>query len=108
MKQFTVIALLLVLGAPAFANEHEHHAEHGAQQAASGFVNAEVRKIDRENGKITLKHEALTHFDMAAMTMAFRVADPASLDGLAVGDAVRFVPEKVNGQFVATKIEKRN
>lgn len=108
MKQLTVIALLLALGLPVSAAEHEHHADHGAQQAESDYVNAEVRKIDRENGKITLKHEALTHFDMAAMTMAFRVADPALLDGLIVGDAVRFVPEKVNGQFVATKIEKRN
>lgn len=108
MKPITVIALLFAIGSPALAAEHDRHAGHGAQQAAAEYVNAEVRKVDRENGKITLKHEALKQFDMAAMTMAFRVADPALLDGLAVGDAVRFVPGKVNGQLVVTKIEKRN
>ncbi len=105
-----VVALLAALPAAAdhHGGSHEHRATSGTQDAASEFVNAEVRKIDKDNGKLSLKHEALRKFDMAAMTMAFRVADPAMLDGLAVGDKVRFVPDKVNGQFVVTKIEKRN
>ncbi len=101
---------LLAATLPAAADHHrESHqlpAAAGAQDAVSEFVNAEVRKIDPENGKLTLKHEAIRKFDMAGMTMAFRVAEPAMLDGLTVGDRVRFIPDKRNGQFVITQIEK--
>ena len=38
--------------------------------------------------------------------MAFRVSDPAMLDTLQVGDAVRFVAERVNGVILLTRIEK--
>lgn len=107
MKQLIATAFLFALLSPAVAAEHEHHADHGSQQVGTEYVNAEVRRIDREAGKLTLKHEALTQFDMGAMTMVFRVADPALLDGLAVGDAVRFIPDRVNGQLVVRKIEKR-
>ncbi len=107
----TLALSLLATAMPAAADHHGGSGEHraaSAAEAASEFVNAEVRKIDKDNGKLTLKHEALRKFDMAGMTMAFRVADPAMLDGLAVGDKVRFIPDKVNGQFVVTKIEKRD
>lgn len=103
---------LLAVTLPALADHHgdahASHAETDAKNIADEFVNAEVRKIDKEAGKLTLKHEAIRKFDMAGMTMLFRVADPAMLDGLAVGDQVRFMPDKRNGQFVITRIEKLN
>jgi Cu/Ag efflux protein CusF len=40
------------------------------------------------------------------MTMVFRAADPAMLKAVKAGDRVRFVPERINGQFTVTKIEK--
>ncbi|MFM8466098.1 MAG: copper-binding protein [Oxalobacteraceae bacterium] len=90
---------------PAWADHHE--GGHGAANAqAAEKVNAEIRKIDSENGKITLKHEALTQFNMGAMTMVFRVEDTAVLTSFSVGDKVRFVPVKKNGQFVAHAMEK--
>ena len=116
-----IAALLLALGTPAFANHHEHghdanaaaheaheaHEAHGvpADAVADEFVQAEIRSIDRDNGKLMLKHEAIRKFNMNAMTMVFR-ADPKLLEELAVGDKVRFMPDRVNGQFVITKIEK--
>ncbi len=106
-----VLALTLLAAAlPAAADHHGgSHDAHGAtagKELADEFVNAEVRKIDVEAGKLTLKHEAIRKFDMAGMTMAFRVAEPAMLEGLAVGDPVRFIPDKRNGQFVIVRIEK--
>ncbi len=90
---------------PAHADHHEagHQAAHSQ---ASGQVNAEIRKIDAENGKVTLRHEALTQFNMAAMTMVFVVEDPSLLKSFSVGDKVRFVPAKKNGQFVVRSMEK--
>ncbi len=109
MNKSIVLPLLLALSLPAVAGEHDHqHASSTDTAIADEYVNAEVRKIDADNGKLTLKHEALKQFDMPGMTMGFRVADPAMLAPLAVGDKVRFIPGKVNGQYVVKKIEKMN
>ena len=40
------------------------------------------------------------------MTMVFRAADPAMLKAVKPGDKVRFVPDRINGHFTITKIEK--
>lgn len=107
MKPVIALSLLLALALPALAGEYEHP-QASAKEGGVGdeYVNAEVKKIDAENGKLTLKHEALKQFDMPPMTMNFRVDDPAMLSTMVVGDRVRFIPDKVNGQFVAKKIEK--
>ncbi len=109
---FAVSSLLLALGVPAGATEHEHgHGhDHDAQVDAAAavdeFVNAEIKAIDHDKSKLMLKHEAIRKFNMNAMTMGFRVADPKQIESLAVGDKVRFMPDRVNGQWVITQIEK--
>ena len=74
--------------------------------AAVAMTDGEVRKIDREAGKLTLRHGPILNLDMQGMTMSFRVANPAMLDGLNVGDKVRFVAERVNGATLVTRIER--
>jgi Cu/Ag efflux protein CusF len=76
----------------------------GAQ--TDDFVNGLVTEIDGSAGKITIKHGPIKKFDMEPMTMVFRAADPAMLRGIKPGDQVRFVPERINGQFTITRIEK--
>jgi Cu/Ag efflux protein CusF len=76
-------------------------------QAADDYVNGQVTKVDPSAGKITIKHGPLKKFDMdEGMTMVFRAADPGALKTVKPGDKIRFVPERINGQFTATKIEK--
>ena len=105
-------AWLALAAAPALAASHEHSGahEHGAPGqpagAAEEFIDAEVRAIDRDNGKLTLKHGPIPRYEMAAMTMAFRVADPSLLSGLSTGDKVRFTLDKVNGRLVVSRIVK--
>jgi len=70
------------------------------------LVKGEVTKIDVDAGKITIKHEAIKKYDMDGMTMVFRAADPAMLKQVKPGDKILFHPDKVNGQFTVTKIEK--
>ena len=74
--------------------------------AAMPMVDGEVRKIDLGAKKITLKHGEIKNLDMPPMTMNFRVADPKLLDDVVVGDRVRFVAERVNGQFTITTLSK--
>src|SRR6188474_2917664 len=75
--------------------------------AQSDLIDGQVTKIDESAGKITIKHGPLKKFDMDdGMTMVFRAGDPAMLRTVKAGDRVRFVPERVNGQFTVTRIEK--
>lgn len=75
------------------------------QMSASAMTNGEVRKIDKENKKITLRHGEIKNLEMPGMTMVFRVRDPAMLDMVKVGDKVMFKAEKANGALVVTEIQ---
>jgi Cu/Ag efflux protein CusF len=65
----------------------------------------EVRKIDKDAQKITLKHGEIKSMDMPGMTMVFKVLDPTLLDKVKVGDKVMFNAEKRDGAIVVTAIE---
>jgi Cu(I)/Ag(I) efflux system protein CusF len=67
-------------------------------------VEGEVKRIDPDSGKVTLKHGEIKSLDMPAMQMSFRVADPTWLKTLQVGDKVRFDAAKVNGHFTITAL----
>jgi len=67
-------------------------------------VDGEVKRIDTDSGKVTLKHGDIKSLDMPAMQMSFRVADPTWLKTLQVGDKVKFDAAKVNGQFTITAL----
>jgi len=75
-----------------------------AQELATG----EVRKVDEDAGKITLKHGPIKSMDMPAMTMVFRVRDAALLQRVKRGDKVRFDVQKIGGQYVVVKLEAEN
>ena len=79
-----------------------------AMAAAAQSTEAEVRRIDKAQGKLTLKHAEIKHLDMPPMTMVFRVRDPAMLEGLAVGDKLKVDINKVNGQYTITTLSKAN
>jgi Cu(I)/Ag(I) efflux system periplasmic protein CusF len=95
------IRTLLVLGALATLGSFPAAAQ------TDELIAGQVTKIDESAGKITIKHGPLKKFDMDdGMTMVFRAGDPAMLKAVKAGDKVRFVPDRVNGQFTVTKIEK--
>lgn len=73
--------------------------------AASDLTEGEIRKVDKDNKKLTIKHGPLKNLDMPGMTMVFGVKDDAMLDKVETGAKVRFQAEKVDGKIVVTKIE---
>ena len=75
-----------------------------ATAPASAEAEGEVRKVDVEAQKITLRHGPIANLEMPAMTMVFRVSDPTMLQGIKVGDKVRFKADKVGGQFTVVAI----
>ncbi len=76
-----------------------------AAQHTNEMSEGEVRRIDKDQGKMTLRHGPLTNLDMPAMTMVFQVSDKAMLDQVKVGDKVRFQAEKIGSQYTVIKIE---
>ncbi len=76
-------------------------------QADVEMSDGEVRKIDKENKKITLRHGEIKSLDMPGMTMVFVVQEPAVLESLKTGDKVRFSAEKQGETLVVTRIESK-
>jgi Cu(I)/Ag(I) efflux system periplasmic protein CusF len=76
-----------------------------AVSAQAQSVDGEVKKVDADAGKVTLKHGEIKNLDMPAMQMSFRVSDPGWLKTLQVGDKVKFTADKVGGQFTITTLE---
>lgn len=108
--EIVVLSALLVAVSPAWAQAtrapDDHAAHHSADaEAAQALADGEVRRIDREAKKVTLRHGPIASLDMPAMTMVFQVKDAAMLDSLKVGDKVSFSAEKIAGAYVVTRLE---
>ena len=69
------------------------------------MADGEIRKVDVENKKITIKHGVIKNLDMPGMTMVFQVKDPAMVDRVKPGDKIRFKAEKLNGAIVVTDLQ---
>ncbi|HDR9085024.1 TPA: copper-binding protein [Burkholderia vietnamiensis] len=82
----------------------------GAMQSADmkdSMSHGEIRKVDLAAGKLTIKHGPLENLGMEAMTMVFKVKDPAMLSQVKVGDKIDFVAEEVNGALTVVKLQKQ-
>jgi Cu/Ag efflux protein CusF len=73
-------------------------------QALADMTTGEVRKVDKDNGKLTLRHEEIKNLDMPPMTMVFTVKDPTMLTPLKAGDKVKFSAAREGGKIVVTDI----
>lgn len=108
MRHLRLIPILLsglILSAPLplFAAD-EHGMHHAAGDSTADLSDGEVRKIDKEAGKITLKHGEIKNLQMPGMTMAFLVKDKALLEKVQAGDKVKFRAVSENGRLVVTQL----
>jgi Cu(I)/Ag(I) efflux system periplasmic protein CusF len=111
IKTLIIAATLLAGTTLSYAASHATAPSSPAAPAASAastlpMATAEIRKIDLENKKITLKHGEIKNLDMPSMTMVFAVKDAVMLDKLAAGDKVMFTADKVGSTFTVISIEK--
>jgi Cu/Ag efflux protein CusF len=96
-------SVMLTLGCSLAALAADTPAYAATESAA--MSSGEVKKIDKDAGKITIKHGPLDNLGMPAMTMVFHVADPAMLEQVKPGDKIAFVAEKQNGALTVVKME---
>ena len=107
--QLATIVLLTAVGVgPVIAQQAQ---DQGAQSAAAAadksaaLTEGEVRRVDKEAKKLTIRHGPIANLDMPPMTMVFQVQDAAILDSVKAGDKIRFHAEKVGGAYMATRVE---
>ena len=101
MKLATALFALTLSAAPlAYAD--------GKHDKTAAMAEGEIRRVDKEARKITIKHGPLAKLDMPAMTMVFQVRDPAMLERVKPGDRIRFEAEKVAGGYAVTRMEPAN
>jgi Cu/Ag efflux protein CusF len=109
MKPITLmVALLAALAVPAYAQQSpaDHSDHHPAQaQDTATLTDGEIRKVDKDAKKLTIRHGPILNLEMPAMTMVFQVKDPAMLDKVNAGDKIKFFAEKIRGAFTVTRIE---
>lgn len=107
----TLIGILgsAAIAVPALAqSQTDDHASHHpvvAAAPAADLTDGEVRKVDAEAGKITLKHADIKNLEMPAMTMVFTVRDKSLLAEVKPGDKVKFAAARDGGRLVVTAIQ---
>lgn len=89
--------LLAALSARSVLADDKHH--------TGSLSEGEIRKVDKDAGRITIKHGPIQNLDMPAMTMVFQVKDPALLNQVKAGDLVKFEAQNLGGAFTVTRIE---
>jgi Cu/Ag efflux protein CusF len=90
------------------AQDHSaHHPESATPAATNGadLTDGEVRKVDKEAGKVTLKHGEIKNLEMPGMTMVFVVKDRTMLDKVKAGDKVKFKVINDAGKFTVTEMQ---
>ena len=102
-----LFAVLLVVSAAWFTTvyaQDKHHSPADAVSAASAghMADGEIKKVNRDSKKMTIKHGDIKSLDMPGMTMVFQIRDISLLQTFKAGDKVKFVAEKLDGGFVVT------
>ena len=105
MKKIVGVAAAALLGATTLMSPGslaQPAMNHGAMPmtAEQALSDGEVRKIDKETGKITIKH-----LDMPPMSMVFTAKDRTLLDKVKAGDKIRFMAVDEGGKLVVTYIQ---
>lgn len=75
------------------------------QTTAETMADGEVRKLDAEGRKITLKHGEIKSVDMPPMTMVFQVKDAGVFGKAKVGDKVKFKVVKEGNTYFVTELQ---
>ncbi|MFM0159210.1 copper-binding protein [Paraburkholderia sediminicola] len=107
-----VVSCALAMSGAAFAVGEMGNMDmsgNGAKPAGeeTGMSHGEIRKVDDAAGKLTIKHGPLENLGMGAMTMVFKVKDPAMISQVKVGDNIDFVAEEVDGALTVTQLQKK-
>jgi Cu/Ag efflux protein CusF len=107
LKQiFTASALAMGVALPmsSFAQSAMDPDKMDMSQVAA-MTDGDVRKVDQEASRVTIKHGDIKHLDMPGMTMVFTAKDKNLLASVKPGDKVKFMVVNEGGKMVLTDIQ---
>lgn len=73
---------------------------------ANEWTKGEIRRLDIDNKKITIKHEEIKNLDMPQMTMVFYVENSEILKGVKSGDQIEFIADQKGTKYFVKQIRK--
>ncbi len=97
-------ATVVFMASPALAQSNLDPGKAAGAVVEAALADGEVRKIDKETGKITIRHGEIKHLDMPPMTMVFTAKDKSALDGVQVGQKIKFLAVHESSKFMVTDI----
>lgn len=100
----TALAMGIALPVSSMAQAAMDHDRMDMPSPAS-MTDGEVRKVDPEAGKITIRHGHIKHMDMPGMTMVFTVRNKALLADVKPGDKIQFMVVSEGSKLVITDIQ---
>lgn len=68
-------------------------------------VEGEVTRIQKDTGKVTIRHGPIPNLDMPGMQMVFNLNDPSMVEKLKTGSKITFTADRFNGAFTVMSIE---
>lgn len=75
--------------------------------AMAEWATGEIRRLDPENKRLTIKHGEIPSLDMPPMTMVFYVSDAALFNGLQVTDQIEFQAAVEGKRNMVTAIRRK-
>lgn len=74
--------------------------------AHAEWVQGEIRRLDRENARLTIRHGEIKSMDMPPMTMVFYVKDVTMLDGFQVNQTIEFQATVDGKKYIVTALRR--
>ena len=75
-------------------------------QAFAQWASGEIRRVDPDNLRLTIKHGEIKSLDMPPMTMVFHVRDRAVLGDFKAQDKIEFQAQAEGTRYIVTEIRK--
>ncbi len=100
---FATGSLLPISSFAQATTEHDH--SHASAASDASLTEGEIKKVDLDSSKVTIKHGEIKHLDMPGMTMVFTVRDKGLLATVKPGDKIKFMAVSEGGKLIVTDIQ---
>ena len=97
LPPFAALALAQASAAPAKQDD-------ARSEQAGDLTQGEIQKVDKDTGRLTIRHGEIKNLGMPGMTMVFATKDKAMADNVKAGDKIRFKVVNENGKFIVTEL----
>lgn len=104
-QALTAAALCAAIALPVSSLAQAPASQGAAAAAQPALTDGEVKKVNQDTGKLTIKHGPIKHLDMPGMTMVFTAKDKSLLSTVKAGDKIKFMVVQEGGKMMVTEIQ---